>query len=51
MANQSRTTLLSFARLWQRALLLIGLLMTAPAWSANILLTAAEDSAGVQDFA
>lgn len=51
MANQSRTTLLSFARLWQRALLLIGLLLTAPAWSANILLTAAEDSAGVQDFA
>ena len=51
MANPSRMTPFSFSRLWRRALLLACLLLTAPAWSADILLTAAEDSAGVQAFA
>ncbi|NVZ51245.1 ABC transporter substrate-binding protein [Pseudomonas sp. B6002] len=51
MGDQSRMTLLFVSRLWRRGLLLACLLLTAPAWSADILLTAAEDSAGVQAFA
>jgi hypothetical protein len=51
MGEQSRMTLLFISRLWRRALLLVCLLLTAPAWSADILLTAAEDGAGVQAFA
>jgi len=37
-------------RRWRRAVLLACLLFSAPAWSADILLTAAEDGAGVQAF-
>ncbi|NVZ71657.1 ABC transporter substrate-binding protein [Pseudomonas costantinii] len=51
MGDQSRMTLLLVSRLWRRGLLLVCLLLTAPAWSADILLTAAEDGAGVQAFA
>ncbi|MFB3305567.1 ABC transporter substrate-binding protein [Pseudomonas sp. AMR01] len=51
MGDQSRMTLFYIARLWRRGLLLVCLLLTAPAWSADILLTAAEDGAGVQAFA
>ena len=51
MGDQSRMTLLYVARLWRRGVLLACLLLTAPAWSADILLTAAEDGAGVQAFA
>lgn len=51
MGAQSRMTPLFISHLWQRALLLVCLLLTAPAWSADILLTAAEDGAGVQAFA
>lgn len=40
-----------FLRLWQRGVLWACLLLAAPAWSADILLTAAEDGAGVQAFA
>ncbi len=43
-------TLLSLPRRWQRGLLLLCLLLSVPAWSADILLTAAEDGAGVQAF-
>jgi hypothetical protein len=43
-------TLLSILRFWRRALLLVCLLPSTPAWSADILLTAAEDGAGVQAF-
>ncbi len=50
MGDQSRMTLF-FSRLWRRGLLLACLLLTTPAWSAEILLTAAEDSTGVQAFA
>ena len=50
MADQSRMTLLLVSRFWRRGLLLVCLLLTAPAWSADILLTAAEDSAGVRAF-
>ena len=50
MADQSRMTLLLVSRFWRRGLLLACLLLTAPAWSADILLTAAEDSAGVRAF-
>ncbi len=51
MGDQSRMILLFFPRLWRRGVLLACLLLTAPAWSADILLTAAEDGAGVQAFA
>lgn len=51
MGAQSRMTLLVISRLWRRGLLLACLLLTAPAWSADILLTAAEDGDGVQAFA
>ena len=50
MGAQSRMTPFFIFRLWRRALLLVCLLLTAPAWSADILLTAAEDGAGVQAF-
>lgn len=51
MVDQSRMTpLLFISRLWRRALLLVCLLLSAPAWSADILLTAAEDGGGVQTF-
>ncbi|MDF2793801.1 MAG: transporter substrate-binding protein, partial [Pseudomonas orientalis] len=50
MGDQSRMTLPLVSRLWRRGLLLACLLFTTPAWSADILLTAAEDSAGVQAF-
>ncbi|XMB52274.1 ABC transporter substrate binding protein [Pseudomonas fluorescens] len=50
MADQSRMTLFLVSRFWRRGLLLACLLLTAPAWSANILLTAAEDSPGVRAF-
>lgn len=51
MGDQSRMTVLYLSRLWRRSLLLVCLLLTAPAWSADILLTAAEDGPGVQAFA
>ncbi|MBK3506244.1 ABC transporter substrate-binding protein [Pseudomonas sp. MF6747] len=50
MGDQSRMILPFFSRLWRRGVLLACLLLTAPAWSADILLTAAEDGAGVQAF-
>ncbi|MGB3123315.1 MAG: ABC transporter substrate binding protein [Pseudomonas sp.] len=50
MGDQSRMTVPLLSRLWRRGLLLVCLLLTAPAWSADILLTAAEDGAGVQAF-
>lgn len=50
MADQSRMTLLLLSRLWRRGVLLACLLLAVPAWSADILLTAAEDGAGVQAF-
>ncbi|AZE99278.1 hypothetical protein C4J95_1802 [Pseudomonas orientalis] len=50
MGDPSRMTLPFVSRLWRRGLLLACLLFTTPAWSADILLTAAEDSAGVQGF-
>jgi hypothetical protein len=37
-------------RLWRRALLLACVLLAMPAWSADILVTAAEDGDGVQAF-
>jgi hypothetical protein len=43
-------TLFFISRLWCRGLLLACLLLAAPAWSADILLTAAEDGAGVRAF-
>ncbi|WP_369300461.1 ABC transporter substrate-binding protein [Pseudomonas sp. N2-5-1-1] len=51
MGDQSRMTLRFFPRLWRRGVLLACLLLSAPVWSADILLTAAEDGAGVQAFA
>ncbi|MGR3887716.1 ABC transporter substrate-binding protein [Pseudomonas sp. 1152_12] len=51
MGDPSRMTLLFVSRLCRRGLLWACLLLTAPAWSANILLTAAEDGAGVHAFA
>ncbi|WP_448652226.1 ABC transporter substrate-binding protein [Pseudomonas fluorescens] len=51
MGDQSRMILLFVLRLWQRGVLWACLLLAAPAWSADILLTAAEDGAGVQAFA
>lgn len=50
MGDQSRMTLSFASRLWRRGVLLVCLLLSAPAWSADILLTAAEDGAGVQVF-
>ena len=45
MGDQSRMTLSFASRLWRRGVLLVCLLLSAPAWSADILLTAAEDGA------
>ncbi|CAI8758949.1 ABC-type uncharacterized transport system, periplasmic component [Pseudomonas marginalis] len=50
MGDSSRMTFFFIYRLRQLAGLLAGLLLCAPAWSAEILLTAAEDGAGVQAF-
>lgn len=51
MGDSSRMTRSFINTLWRRAALLACLLFAAPAWSAEILLTAAEDGAGVQAFA
>lgn len=51
MGDSSRMTRSFINTLWRRAALLVCLLFAAPAWSADILLTAAEDGAGVQAFA
>jgi len=50
MGAPSRMTLPVVSRLWRRGLLLACLLLATPVWSAEILLTAAEDGAGVQAF-
>jgi hypothetical protein len=50
MGNSSRMTFSFICTLWRRAALLACLILAGPAWSAEILLTAAEDSAGVQAF-
>ena len=50
MGDQSRMILRFLPRLWRRGVLLACLLLSAPVWSADILLTAAEDGAGVQAF-
>lgn len=50
MGDQSRMTLFFILLRGCRGLLLACLLLAAPAWSAEILLTAAEDGAGVQAF-
>ena len=50
MGNLSRMTFSFICTLWRRAGLLACLIMAGPAWSAEILLTAAEDGAGVQAF-
>lgn len=50
MGDSSRMTAFSITTLWRRAVLLACLLWAAPAWSADILLTAADDSSGVQAF-
>ncbi|WDU60527.1 ABC transporter substrate-binding protein [Pseudomonas poae] len=50
MGDSSRMTLFFIYTLCRRAVLLVGLLLAVPAWSADILLTAAEDGAGVQTF-
>lgn len=51
MGDSSQMTSFSITTLWRRTVLLVCLLLTAPAWSADILLTAAEDGADVQAFA
>ena len=50
MGDSSRMTFFFIYKLRRLAGLLAGLLLCAPAWSAEILLTAAEDGAGVQAF-
>ncbi len=50
MGNSSRMTFFFIYTVWRRAALLACLLLASPAWSADILLTAADDSAGVQAF-
>ena len=50
MGDPSRMTCFFINTLWRRAALLVCLLLAAPAWSADILLAAAEDGAGVQAF-
>ena len=47
---QSRMNALFGARFWRRCLLLASLAWAMPAWSADILLTAAEDGPGLQAF-
>jgi hypothetical protein len=51
MGDSSRMTFFFIYKLRRLAVLLAGLLLCAPAWSAEILLTAAEDGAGVEAFA
>ena len=51
MGDSSRMTCFFIHTLWRRIVLFACLLSAAPAWSAEILLTAAEDGAGVQAFA
>ncbi len=50
MDTPSRMTFVLIHTLWRRAVVLACLLLATPAWSADILLTAAEDGAGVQAF-
>lgn len=50
MAAPSRMTFSFISALWRRCSLLACLLLAAPAWAAEVLLTAAEDSDGVQAF-
>ncbi|WP_455824245.1 ABC transporter substrate-binding protein [Pseudomonas graminis] len=50
MGDSSRMTFFSLSALCRRGVLLACLLLAAPAWSADILLTAADDGAGVQAF-
>ncbi|QHF44006.1 ABC transporter substrate-binding protein [Pseudomonas sp. S35] len=50
MGDSSRMTFFFIYKLWMRGALLVCLLLATPAWSADILLTAAEDGAGVQAF-
>ncbi|WLI08549.1 ABC transporter substrate-binding protein [Pseudomonas sp. FP597] len=50
MGASSRMTVFFIYRLWRCSVLLAGLLLIAPAWSADILLTAAEDGEGVRAF-
>ncbi len=50
MGNSSRMTFFFIYTLWRRGVLLACLLLAPPAWAAEILLTAAEDSAGVRAF-
>ncbi|WP_431702280.1 ABC transporter substrate-binding protein [Pseudomonas sp. BR20] len=50
MSDSSRMTFFLIYKLRRLAVLLAGLWLCAPAWSAEILLTAAEDGAGVQAF-
>ena len=50
MGDQSRMTLFWTPLRWCRGVLLAALLLATPAWSADILLTAVQDSAGVQAF-
>ncbi|KRP42464.1 ABC transporter substrate binding protein [Pseudomonas libanensis] len=50
MGDQSRMTLFLIPLRWCRGVLLAALLLATPAWSADILLTAAQDSAGIQAF-
>ena len=51
MGDSSRMTRFFIHKCCRRAVLLACLLLAAPAWSAEILLTADEDGAGVQAFA
>lgn len=51
MGDSSRMTFFFIYKLWRRGLLLACLLLATPAWSADILLTAAQDGDGVQAFA
>ena len=50
MGDSSRMTFFFIHTLWRRAVLLACLLLATPAWRADILLTAADDAAGVQAF-
>ena len=50
MGDSSRMTFCFIYSLCRRAALLACLLLAQPAWSADILLTAAEDGVGVQTF-
>ena len=50
MGDSSRMTFFSLYTRCRRSVLLVCLLLATPAWSADILLTAAEDGKGVQAF-